>query len=205
MSDARPILGISMGDPAGIGPEIITKALAKSRVHEICRPIVVGDEQLMRNAVGFARVPLAVRAVRNVADAKFDRATIDVFQLDDIRLNDVNLGEVSPAAGHAAFEAVRVVIDLAMKGDINATVTAPIHKEALARAGHHFPGHTGDLRALHEDQRLLDDACRGRFPRRARLDARLAAQSVRPRDARPRAQGDRAGARRLPAAWHRQP
>jgi len=113
MTETRPILAVTMGDPAGIGPEIITKALAKSRVHEICRPIVVGDEQLMRNAVGFARVPLAVRAVRHVADAKFDPATIDVFQLDDIRLNDVNLGEVSPAAGHAAFEAVRVVIDLA--------------------------------------------------------------------------------------------
>ena len=68
MSDARRILGISMGDPAGIGPEIIAKALARPRVPKICRPIVVGDERVMRNAVGFARVPLAVRAVRNVAD-----------------------------------------------------------------------------------------------------------------------------------------
>jgi 4-hydroxythreonine-4-phosphate dehydrogenase len=142
MSEHRPILGMSMGDPAGIGPEIIAKALAQPRVHEICRPVVVGDEKVMHDAVGFARAGLSVGAIKSVTDAKFDPRTIDVYQLDDIKLNDLKLGEVSPAAGHAAFEAVRTVIDLAMKRQIDATVTAPIHKEALARAGHHFPGHT---------------------------------------------------------------
>ncbi|MDW8262590.1 MAG: 4-hydroxythreonine-4-phosphate dehydrogenase PdxA [Phycisphaerales bacterium] len=137
-----PIVGISMGDPAGIGPEIIAAALAKPRPYELCRPLVIGDARVVRRACGFAGVTLDVRPVRSVADAGFSPGTIDVLDLANADPASFELGKISAVAGHAAFEAVRVLIDLAMKKQVAATVTAPIHKEALALAGHHFPGHT---------------------------------------------------------------
>jgi 4-hydroxythreonine-4-phosphate dehydrogenase len=74
----RPIIGISTGDPAGIGPEIIARALAREQVHQLCRPIVIGDAGVMRNATRFAKVNLKVRAVAKVSDATFARDGIDV-------------------------------------------------------------------------------------------------------------------------------
>jgi len=131
-----------MGDPAGIGPEIIAAALARPAVWELCRPIVIGDAATIRRGTQFARVGLAVNPVRDVADARFAPGTIDVFDLANADPSTYELGKVSAVAGHAAFEAVRVMIELARAGKVHATVTAPIHKEALVLAGHHFPGHT---------------------------------------------------------------
>ena len=141
-SSTKPILGISMGDPAGIGPEICAQALSRSRVHELCRPLVIGDAGVIRQAVNIVEAPLEVRGITSVSQAAFGRDMIDVYDLKNVDLPQLQLGKVSAMAGNAAFEAVRVTIKLAMSGDIAATVTAPIHKEALVLAGHHFPGHT---------------------------------------------------------------
>jgi 4-hydroxythreonine-4-phosphate dehydrogenase len=138
----KPIIGISMGDPAGIGPEIIAKALSREQVHRICRPMVIGDAGVMRKATRYANAPLTVRPVSNVAGARFDADCIDVYDLGNVDPSRMELGKVSAAAGNAAFEAVREMIQLAMARQIDATVTAPIHKEALVAAGHKFPGHT---------------------------------------------------------------
>jgi 4-hydroxythreonine-4-phosphate dehydrogenase len=138
----RPIIGISMGDPAGIGPEIIATALAREQVHRLCRPIVIGDAGVMRNATRYANVNLKVRPVGKVNDATFARDGIDVYDLKNVDAERFELGKVSAMAGNAAFEAVRTMIELAQRREIAATVTAPIHKEALAAAGHKFPGHT---------------------------------------------------------------
>jgi 4-hydroxythreonine-4-phosphate dehydrogenase len=140
--NSKPIIGISMGDPAGIGPEIIAKALARASVHQICRPIVIGDARTIERAAAVVKAPLKTRAVTKVADAKFSPETIDVYSLTGINLKNLKIGVVSPEAGNAAFCAVKTMIDLALAREIDATVTAPIHKEALVRAGHHFPGHT---------------------------------------------------------------
>jgi 4-hydroxythreonine-4-phosphate dehydrogenase len=139
---ALPIIGISMGDPAGIGPEIIAASMARPQVREICRPLVVGDPAIMKRAVGFVHGNMSVRAITAVAEARFQTDAIDVLRLEGIDLSDLPIGTISAAAGDAAFRAVRKVIDLALAKEIDATVTAPIHKEALVRAGHHFPGHT---------------------------------------------------------------
>jgi 4-hydroxythreonine-4-phosphate dehydrogenase len=174
----KPILGISMGDPAGIGPEIIAAALNRDQVHTLCRPLVIGDASVMHNAVRYAGVSLRVRSVSDVAQARFERDTIDVYDLKNVDVEKLQLGEVSAMAGHAAFEAVRVMIELATARKIDATVTAPIHKEALVAAGHHFPGHTeifahftgtsdftmmlaaGDLRVVHVSTHVsLRQAC----------------------------------------------
>src|SRR5436190_11106169 len=138
----RPIIGISMGDPAGIGPEIIVKALSRAKVYELCRPLVIGDAEVMRKATGFAKSRSEIRAIEKVSGARFEPGTIDVLDLKNVDLAKLELGKVSAMAGHAAFEAVHVMIDLAMRREIDATVTAPIHKEALVLAGRHFPGHT---------------------------------------------------------------
>jgi 4-hydroxythreonine-4-phosphate dehydrogenase len=139
---SKPIIGISMGDPAGIGPEIIAKALGRSSVHEICRPIVIGDADTMRRAADIVSSKLKVRSVTKVAGANFASDTIDVYALPGVELKHLQLGVISAEAGNAAFVAVKTMIELALAREIDATVTAPIHKEALVRAGHHFPGHT---------------------------------------------------------------
>jgi 4-phospho-D-threonate 3-dehydrogenase / 4-phospho-D-erythronate 3-dehydrogenase len=137
-----PKIGISMGDPAGIGPEIIAMALARPQTHQLCRPLVIGDPAIMNHAVAYAGVNLAINPIAKVSEALFKPDAIDVLSIDGPDLSALRLGEISAIAGDAAFRAVKKMIELALAGDIDATVTAPIHKESLVLAGHHFPGHT---------------------------------------------------------------
>jgi 4-phospho-D-threonate 3-dehydrogenase / 4-phospho-D-erythronate 3-dehydrogenase len=137
-----PMIGISMGDPAGIGPEICVKALMKTEVYASCRPLVVGDAAVMKRAVELLGLSLTIHAIKSVSEAIFQYGTIDVFDLANVDMSELQPGEVSAMAGNAAFEAVRKVIDLALGGEIEATVTAPINKESIHKAGHHFSGHT---------------------------------------------------------------
>lgn len=144
----RPIVGISMGDPAGNGPEITVKALSDATIYDRCRPIVIGDAKMIEQAKGFVSHPeIAVNAVSRVEDAKFEAGTIDVYQLDLIKdAAAFRLGEVSVEGGNAAFESVRRLIELALGGKVDATVTNALNKEAMNLAlepkGMHFDGHT---------------------------------------------------------------
>jgi len=137
----KPVIGISMGDPAGIGPEIIVKALLKRAVYTQCKPVVVGDAGVIRQAVDFLKVTLKVNAIIDIKDAKNKYGTIDVYDLANYNQN-VAYGVVSADAGRAAFESIVKVIELAKSGEVDATVTAPINKEAINLAGFHFSGHT---------------------------------------------------------------
>lgn len=144
----RPIVAITMGDPAGNGPEITVKALADASIYERCRPVVVGDAKMIEQARGFVGHPeIGVNAVSAVEDATFEPGTIDVYHMDLI--DDVasfKLGEVSVEGGNAAFQSVRRTIELAMEGRVDATVTNALNKEAMNLAlepqGMHFDGHT---------------------------------------------------------------
>src|SRR5688500_6680960 len=100
----KPIIGISMGDPAGIGPEIIAKALSREKVHRLCRPIVIGDASVMRKATRYASARLTVRPQSRVGDARFEADCIDVYDLHNVDLTRLELGKVSAMAGNAAFE-----------------------------------------------------------------------------------------------------
>lgn len=142
MNQELPIIGISMGDPAGIGPEIAAKALVEKQVYEICKPLVTGDAGAMVQAVEIAKAKLKVNAIERVSDAKFEYGTIDVIDLKNVDVSVLQHGKVSAMAGNAAFEAVRKVIELAMADEIDATVTGPINKEAINDAGFHYTGHT---------------------------------------------------------------
>lgn len=144
----RPIVAVTMGDPAGNGPEITVKALSDPALYERCRPIVVGDAKMIEQAKGFVNHPeIEVNPVSDVVDAKFRAGTIDVYHLDLIEdVASFKLGEVSAEGGNAAFQSVRRTIELAMEGKVDATVTNALNKEAmnlaLAPQGMHFDGHT---------------------------------------------------------------
>lgn len=148
MAAALPIVAITMGDPAGNGPEITVKALSDKTLYDRCRPIVVGDAKMIEQAKGFVGMPeIQVNPVNAVSEAKFEAGTIDVYQLDLIEdVSKFRVGEVSVEGGNAAFQSVKKTIELAMAGEVDATVTNALNKEAmnlaLAPQGMHFDGHT---------------------------------------------------------------
>jgi len=142
MTKSKPIIGITMGDPAGIGPEIAAKTFAKKEIYNICRPIIIGDANAMNQAVQIANVKLNIRSMSEVSEATFKFGTMDVFDLKNVDMKQLEPGKISAMAGEAAFQAVKKVIELALEKKIAATVTGPIQKEAINLAGHHFAGHT---------------------------------------------------------------
>lgn len=137
-----PLIGISMGDPAGIGPEICAKALGLKELYEIGRPIVVGDAGIVGDAVRFSGLRLGVASCRKVSEAQFVHGVIDVFDLENLPLDHLRHKQVTAEQGRASFEYVAKVIELAMAGQIDATVTGPINKAAINAGGYHYAGHT---------------------------------------------------------------
>ena len=139
----KPIIGITMGDPASIGPEITVKALARPELYEQCRPIVVGDACMMEKAKELVGHPeIVIHTVSNVKDAAFTFGTIDVYDMKLVDAETLPVGQVSVEAGEAAFQYVKKVIELANTGEVDGTVTNALNKEAINLAGHHFSGHT---------------------------------------------------------------
>ena len=139
----KTIIGITMGDPASIGPEITVKALADPSLYARCRPLVVGDAAVMENAKAIVgREDIRIHPVRSVSECLFEAGTIDVYDLGITDISALESGKVSAAAGEAAFQYVKKVIELAMAGEIDATVTNALNKEAINLAGHHYSGHT---------------------------------------------------------------
>lgn len=140
-----PILAITSGDPAGSGPEITVKTLLLPEVYEMCRPLVIGDVKVIEQALKFTGLTdkLSVRGIENVEDARFEYGVIDVYDMKLIlELEALEVGKVSALAGEAAFQYVVKAIDLAMKGEVDGTITNAISKEAINLAGHHYSGHT---------------------------------------------------------------
>jgi 4-hydroxythreonine-4-phosphate dehydrogenase len=144
----RPILGITMGDPAGVGPEIIARAAADPAVAETSRPVVVGDASVMREALRLVEVPLTLRPVAGVAECRWTPGTLECLDLANVEMATVPRGEVSAAAGRAAHAYIVRAVDLAQRAAIDGIVTAPINKEALAAAGIPHTGHTEILAEL---------------------------------------------------------
>jgi 4-phospho-D-threonate 3-dehydrogenase / 4-phospho-D-erythronate 3-dehydrogenase len=136
-----------MGDAAGIGPEIIVKALAGSMVYRIARPMVIGDRARLARAVEITHVSVSVDAVAHRDGASFRPGRIDCIDVGLVP-EDLPFGRVSASAGEAAFRYLERAVALAMSGDIDAICTAPLNKEALHAAGHRYPGHTELLAAL---------------------------------------------------------
>ena len=131
-----------MGDPAGIGPEITVRALNRKETYEKCCPLVTGDAAIMCQAVQLLGFDLQVNAIQSVKEAKFQYGTIDVIDLKCVDLATFEFGKVQSQCGNAAFQYIKKAIELAMADEVDGTVTAPLNKEALNLAGHHYDGHT---------------------------------------------------------------
>lgn len=138
----KPIIGITMGDPASIGPEIALKAILDPKVQQICRPILVGDASVFEHIRKQLNLSVEIHRIEDVGQAKFETGTADVFDLKNTDVSLVQLGEISAHAGQAAFESVTKVIELALANKLDATVTGPINKKSINEAGHQFAGHT---------------------------------------------------------------
>jgi 4-hydroxythreonine-4-phosphate dehydrogenase len=143
----RPVIGITMGDAAGVGPEIIMKSLAHASVYEQCRPVVIGDVSRLRDAGRRAGVNLEVRAISQPSEGEFRQGVVDCIDLGLIPA-DLPYGKLSPVAGDAAYQYIARTVELTSRGELDAICTAPLNKEALHAGGHIFPGHTEMLAHL---------------------------------------------------------
>ena len=144
---AGAIIGITMGDAAGVGPEIIVKALADRSIYEVCNPVVVGDRVILNEMAAIVKSDVRVRSIESLGEARFEPGLIDCLDLD-LLPNGVTFGELSVEAGDAAYRYLAHAIELALAGSIDAICTAPLNKKALRLAGHDYPGHTEILAAL---------------------------------------------------------
>ncbi|CAI3444109.1 4-hydroxythreonine-4-phosphate dehydrogenase PdxA [Enterococcus cecorum] len=136
-------IGITLGDPAGIGPEISIKAFAKKDLYERCQPLLVGDACVVEKYLqAHPELDLKINVVEEPDQGKYVYGTIDLIDLKAVDIDQLAIGEVSAMAGNAAFQYVKKVIELALDKKIDATVTNPLNKEALNLAGHHYAGHT---------------------------------------------------------------
>lgn len=139
----RKIIGITMGDPAGVGPEITVKALRDPAVYEKCKPLVIGDREILERACHLVGAEeIRIHPVSDPAQGLYQVGTIDLYDMKLLTPEEYELGQVSAKAGNAAFQYVRKTIELAMEGKVDATVTNPLNKEAMNLAGYHFSGHT---------------------------------------------------------------
>jgi 4-hydroxythreonine-4-phosphate dehydrogenase len=138
---ATPFVAVTMGDGAGVGPEVVVGALVEPEIATLCRPVVIGDAQRLRAAAEILGVDAEIVTVESVEDAVFAPRRVNVIDLGLLPA-DLPWGKLSPVAGHAAYEYIRVASELAMEGRVQAICTAPLNKEALHAGGHVFPGHT---------------------------------------------------------------
>ncbi|WP_433917781.1 4-hydroxythreonine-4-phosphate dehydrogenase PdxA [Streptomyces canus] len=136
-----PLIAVTMGDGAGIGPEVIVPALLHPDTLARCRPVVIGDAGRLRQAAAILGVDCDIVSVTAPGEAEFPPGRVNVVDLDLLPA-DLPWGELSALAGEAAYQYVRVAADLAMKGAVHGICTAPLNKEALHLAGHVYPGHT---------------------------------------------------------------
>jgi 4-hydroxythreonine-4-phosphate dehydrogenase len=144
---ALPRIGITMGDPAGVGPEVVMKALALGEVYRVCRPLVIGDARQLQRASNVLQLTMDVRPIERPEQAGLKPGVVECIDLG-LAPADIAYGKVSAVAGEAAYRYIERAVKLATEGSIDAICTAPINKEALNAAGHHFPGHTELLAAL---------------------------------------------------------
>ncbi|HEV7719283.1 MAG TPA: 4-hydroxythreonine-4-phosphate dehydrogenase PdxA [Arsenicitalea sp.] len=143
----RPIIAITMGDAAGIGPEVIMKSLVHEALYERCRPVVIGDAERLRAAGRVSRVSLVVNPITEIGQGLFQLGTVDCIDLGLIPA-DMAWGTLSAVAGAAAFRFVEKAVELVRGQQVDAICTAPLNKEALRAGGYHYPGHTEILAAL---------------------------------------------------------
>jgi 4-hydroxythreonine-4-phosphate dehydrogenase len=146
MAIRRPLLAITLGDPAGIGPEIIVKALSAHGLYELCCPLLVGDARVLSRALSFTGLSSRVHAIKSPADGTYTPGTLDVLDLGNVNPDNPEMGAVSADAGRAAVECILAGTRMAMNGEVDGLVNGPISKEAVKAAGYtRYLGHVSIL------------------------------------------------------------
>jgi 4-phospho-D-threonate 3-dehydrogenase / 4-phospho-D-erythronate 3-dehydrogenase len=143
MLDAvRPLLAITMGDPAGIGPEVVLKALTHAEVYERCRPLIIGDRSILERAAGWLGQEFQIDVVGAPAQGAYEPGRVALLDMENAPPDRVPVGQETAVAGAAAVEYVFRACDLAMAGEVDGVVTAPLNKAAMNMAGFQYAGHT---------------------------------------------------------------
>jgi 4-phospho-D-threonate 3-dehydrogenase / 4-phospho-D-erythronate 3-dehydrogenase len=140
MNDTRPVLALTIGDPAGIGPEIVAKGLADRSIFSLLRPLVIGDARVVEKVIQGCGLDLKLRSVESAAEVTGEPGTLELLDLNNLPRHQ--FGIVEAEHGRAAVEYIEKACELARDGTIHGIVTAPINKEAIKAAGSTFPGHT---------------------------------------------------------------
>ena len=140
--EKRPLLALTLGDPAGVGPEVVLKALQDPAVTRRCRPLVVGDRRVLERAAGWLGLEPEFEGVGEATGGRYAPGTLSLLDLRNADPAECPPGRVSRAAGAAAVEYVCRACDLALAGEVDAVVTAPLNKDTMNRAGHAYAGHT---------------------------------------------------------------
>lgn len=140
---SKKIIGITLGDPAGIGPEIALKAFNKPELYDRCQPLLVGDKSVVDYYLNkHPELNLSLNVISKPAQGAYTYGTVDLIDLGVVDMANFEIGKVSKVGGDAAFQYVKKVIELALAKEVDATVTNPLNKEAMNSAGHHYAGHT---------------------------------------------------------------
>jgi len=138
----KPMIAVTLGDPAGIGPEIIAKTLADPETYRICNPLVVGESHAMQMGIEVARQSLSINPIEEPEEARFSHGTIDLMDLNNLDPTKIEMGKPAAMTGAASVQYVIHAADLALAEKVDAIVTAPLNKEAMHMGGYNYPGHT---------------------------------------------------------------
>ena len=142
ISDLRPLIAVPIGDPAGVGPEIVVKALAGHALSDIAKCVVVGDLQVIQRAITITQSDITINVVKKPDESIFDKDIINLIDMDNISLDMFKLGKVSAVCGVASFQYIKKSIELAMAEEVDAVATTPINKESLRAGNIPYIGHT---------------------------------------------------------------
>ena len=144
----KPFIAVPMGDPAGIGPEIVVKSLVNKEVQNTANCVIIGDRDVIEDAIKFTGVDLKVNVIEKVKEGDYSAGILNLIDLDNVDINAFKLGEVSGACGKAAYEYIEKSIELANNKEVAAVSTTPINKESLKAGNINFIGHTEIFGAL---------------------------------------------------------
>ena len=147
MSDL-PVIAITMGDPCGVGPEVVAKALLRSDVRTLCMPLVIGNASAMEHGASLTGARLTIHPAQHAGDVSTSPSTISIIDPSNLNYEDVTLGQVSAVAGKASMEWVELAARLSLGGGVEAIATAPLNKEAAAAAGYEQIGHMELLQSI---------------------------------------------------------
>lgn len=134
----KPIIAITMGDAAGIGPEIVVKVLSQGEAGKICRPLLVADPDVMRDIARVVDADIEFRLMKNPSEAEYSPQAVDVICPEGARIDHIQFGTVDPIAGKAAALCLEKAFELAMAGQVDGVVSSPLNKEALHLAGNSY-------------------------------------------------------------------